>query len=78
MFSDFIENFAPVFAILGVVMSLMAGGVAVTDYAMCKGFGASVGTETRWNFGCYVKKGYQWVPKEYYFGDAHELRVKGE
>jgi hypothetical protein len=73
---DFIAIFAPIFAVIIIVILLVAGIMVPIDYVTCKGFGAGVGAETRWSLGCYVRKDGQWVPKDYYFGNAHELRIE--
>jgi len=71
------------FTILGCIFAFMAGaailitGVWVAiDYTQCRGFQQGTGIETKWTWGCYAKVGERWVPAQYVFGDAKELRLK--
>ena len=59
---------AAVVTILGLV-----GGI---DYLDCRGFAKGTGIETQWSWGCYAKVDGQWIPKQYVFGTANEIRLK--
>jgi hypothetical protein len=59
-------------AVLGGIFAL----VVAVDYLDCQGFNKGTGIETRWHWGCYAKVDDQWVPKQYAFGSAHEVRIK--
>jgi hypothetical protein len=58
------------------VAAVLIGGALGASYLDCRGFGKTTGIETQWNWGCYAKVNGEWVPKDYVFGDAHELRGK--
>ena len=68
------------FVVFGIAIAVIFGGIfglyATVDYMACRGFAKGTGMETRWEWGCYAKVDGKWVPKEFVFGNAHDLRVK--
>jgi hypothetical protein len=77
---DFIED---------VVLPIVAGVVAmvliicvicfiwyVTSYFDCKGFAKGTGYQTKFEWGCYANVNGKWMPQQYVYGSAHELRMK--
>lgn len=78
MFQDLMEFFAPFF-LIGAVLIFVVTGLAVgLEMLDCSGFARGTGYETRWAWGCYAKVGNEWVPKDYVFGKAQELRLKAK
>lgn len=76
-FMDFVMEVILPVAILAIVAIVMLFSlIAITDYVDCAGFQNGTGIETRWSWGCYAKVNGEWVPKDYVFGKAHELRFK--
>jgi hypothetical protein len=57
-----------------VLLSVLGSAFALADYIKCSGFERSTGITTLWNFGCYANVDGKWVPQEYVYGNAHELR----
>lgn len=77
---DFMREFVLPFCgfIVAILFGIIGVGAAF-GYLDCNGFGAATGLATRWNFsGCYAKVDNQWVPKQYVFGNAEELRIKAK
>jgi hypothetical protein len=73
---DVIELLIPIFIILVGGMVFFVVLFMGIDYATCKGFGAATETSVRYSFGCYVEVDGKFVPREYVYGNAHELRHK--
>jgi hypothetical protein len=74
--SDFIAVSIALFLAMIVVFAFIVTAWASVDYLDCSGFERGTGIKTRWSFGCYAEVNGKWVPKQYAFGDAHEVRVK--
>jgi len=72
---DFFEIMFVTVTVLAVALVGVFGIICVVDYTTCKGF-ATTGYETRWHFGCYAKVDGTWMPKEYVYGSAQEIRIK--
>jgi hypothetical protein len=72
---DFFEIMFGAVILLAVTCAGLFGVVCLVDYTTCKGF-ANTGYETRWQFGCYAKVDGTWMPKEYVYGSAQEIRIK--
>lgn len=69
----------PVFVTVGLLLiaAIFIIGVAFgLDYADCRGFESGTGIKTKWAWSCYAEVDGKWVPKQYAFGEAHEVRVK--
>lgn len=67
--------------VLGIVTFLAVFWVAfgmfsLSDAVNCWAFSNATGYETKWRLTCYAKVDNKWVPKQYVFGNAHELRIK--
>lgn len=75
---EIIGIFAGLFGALGAVFTVMFGIAYVMDSLSCAGFQKGTGYETRYNLGCYANVDGKWVPKEYVFGNANEIRITGE
>lgn len=58
--------------ILGSTFSMMFGA----SYIDCRSFGQVTGHNVRYAWGCYVEVDGKFVPREYVYGSAHELRHK--
>lgn len=71
-----VEVLLPLALMAAIGLGGLAGLMAGWDYLDCKGFSNGTGIETRWWWGCYANVEGQWVPKDYAFGKAHELRLK--
>jgi len=76
MWQEFREFGLPIAVMVGMIFGFIALVVIGGDYATCKGFEAATGYETKYSFGCYAKVEDKWVPSQFVFGDAHELRKK--
>lgn len=66
--------------IVGIVFAIIGAGLALgfaLDAVHCAGFGRATGHETRYHLACYVKVGDRWVPLDYVYGNAVELRKEG-
>ena len=72
---DFFEITFVTVVILAFTLGGVLGMVSFVDYMTCRGF-ANTGYETRWEFGCYAKVDGKWIPKDYVYGNAHEIRMK--
>ena len=78
MIDDLLEVFVMVALVIALV-ALAIGGTAIsTSYLSCRGFANGTGIETRWEWGCYAKVDGKWVPSQYVFGAANEVRLKGK
>jgi hypothetical protein len=73
---DIAEIIGVSLAVLGAAFLIIVGIVGAIDYLDCSGFERGTGIKTRWQFGCYAQTADGWVPKDYIFGRAHELRMK--
>lgn len=61
-----------VLVVIGLFGLLLYG----LHWANCKSFEVT-GNEVKFSYGnCYVKVDNNWVPKEFVFGKAQELRIK--
>jgi hypothetical protein len=76
--SFFTECALPLFAAFLAVLLLTLGFGFGLTYLDCMGFGAGTGMKTRFAWGCYVETKDGWVPKEYAFGAAHEVRLRNK
>jgi hypothetical protein len=74
--SEIFKIGAMIAIIFGIVILGVLSMVAGTDYLDCRGFQTGTGIETKWEWGCYAKVDGQWVPKQYVFGKANEIRLK--
>jgi len=74
---DFIEFLGIMFvAIIAIVLAIFIPAYAF-DRISCSGFESGTGHQTKYEgLQCFAKVDDQWVPKEYVFGDAKELRLK--
>ena len=72
LIEDVLPPFLFVLAVLMLAFGILSGG----DYLSCRGFQQGTGIETRWFWSCYAKMDGVWVPKDYVFGSAKELRLK--
>lgn len=63
-------------ALLFAVCAFFLAFACAIDYLDCRGFSGATGIETSWRWGCYAKVGDRWVPKDFVFGKANELRIK--
>lgn len=80
--SDFWDFLCEFILPFGIVMGIIAGGggiIYTADRIDCSGFETATGTKTEYHgFTCYAQVQGQWVPKQYVFGDAHEVRLKAK
>lgn len=74
MMKEFFEAFGIVLALLLVLLLIVFVFMTGAAYLDCKGF-ARTGYETEYHWGCYVKVGDNWVPKQYVYGTANEVRI---
>lgn len=74
--SDFLEFFAIIGSVIAFAIVTIIGLIAGTDYLDCRGFEQGTGIHTKWAWGCYAEVNGKWIPKDYAFGDVHELRIK--
>lgn len=73
---DFLGPLVFMIALMLLVFLGIFGIVTTIEYVDCLGFESGTGIKTKWAWGCYAEVDGKWVPKQYAFGDAHELRVK--
>jgi len=73
---EFWEVIAPVIVFIVALFAAVIGGFVGIDYLGCRGFGEATGRNVQYAFGCYVEINGQYVPREYVYGAAHELRHK--
>jgi hypothetical protein len=78
MWRDFWEAGGMVIVIIIGIATLVVGGMTTISYLQCYGLHRATGIEVRYDFGCYAKVDNRWVPSQYVFGTAHELRIKEE
>lgn len=71
-----LRDFAGFLAFVLALASVIGGLVVSIGVYQCHGLSRATGLETRWDGGCYVHSGDRWVPSNYVFGDAHEMRIK--
>ena len=76
MYGLFDELLLPIGLCFGSMVLAIAALFAGLDYLDCAGFQSGTGIETRWRWGCYAKQDGAWMPKEFVFGKANELRIK--
>lgn len=74
--SDTLDYICCFVVVWTIIFGSLAGIFAGIDYISCRGFANGTGIETRWEWGCYARMDGKWVPKEYVFGSAHEVRLK--
>ncbi len=76
MLDDLLDFFVPLAIVVLVLGGATIAIVAGIDYLSCRGFSKGTGIDTRWEWGCYANVDGKWVPSEYVFGKAKELRIK--
>lgn len=75
---DFFELLGSILCMLTLVIGGIFGIAYMLDKTQCDGFSSATGYETKYRgLNCYAKYNGQWVPKEYVFGKALEVR-KGD
>ncbi len=74
--SDFWEIWAPLLLVCAGMPIVFVVAFVGVNYLDCRGFQSGTGIPTKWEWGCYAQVDGRWVPKDYAFGDAHELRHK--
>jgi hypothetical protein len=75
-FCEFFKFWLPPIAIIVGGLSILAAFLFTMDYYQCQGFSNATGRSVRYSWGCYVEVQGEYVPKEYVYGKAHELRHK--
>jgi len=65
-----------IFGALLLILGFVTGVLCAHEYVMCTGLERATGIETRYDWACYAKVDGKWVPANYVWGDAHEMRVK--
>ena len=78
MWDDLVEFVFQILLMLAIIFATMGGVVYFCESSSCTGFGRTTGYEVRYDWACYVKVDDKWMPKQYVFGDAHEVRMKNK
>lgn len=77
MLKEMLEFFSIITGAAIILGILITTPMILTNVAICHGF-QSTGYETKFDWGCYAKVDGKWVPADYVFGKANELRLKAK